>query len=66
MLVYGWQYVSVWLAQCLVTVGTMLGNGWDNVGTWEPLAKHLVIWLAVINTSACGQRSHLETLWPFS
>ena len=59
MLVDGWQYyVSVWLAQCLVTVGTMLGDGWDNVGTLEPLAKSLVIWLAVINTSVCGQRSN--------
>ena len=43
MLVDSWEYVSVWLAQCLVTVRTMLGNGWDNVGTWEPLAKRLVM-----------------------
>ena len=43
MLVDGWQYASVWLARCLDTAGTMLGNGWENVGTWEPLAKRLVM-----------------------
>ena len=26
--------VGLWLVQCWVMVGTLLGDGWDNVGLW--------------------------------
>ena len=34
MFAYRWHHVVLWLAQCLITVGTTLTYGSCNVGLW--------------------------------